>query len=61
LARNGDNVGAKMSYLSNALMENRSGLVVDGEVRLAGGDGGEIGPADSIRSGRISVRFSTAC
>lgn len=48
LARKGDKVGAKMSYLANALMENRSGLVVDGEVRLASGDGGETAAAESM-------------
>lgn len=50
LARKGDKVGAKMSYLANALMENRSGLVVDGEVRLASGDGGETAAAESMLS-----------
>lgn len=48
LARKGDKVTAKMSYLSNAMMENRSGLVVDGEVRLASGDGGETAAAESM-------------
>lgn len=48
LARKGDKVGAKMSYLANALMENRSGLVIDGEVRLASGDGGETAAAESM-------------
>ncbi|MEN9306473.1 MAG: hypothetical protein RL173_405 [Fibrobacterota bacterium] len=28
-------------------MENPNGLVVDGEVRLASGDGGETGAAES--------------
>lgn len=37
-----------MSYLANALMENRSGLVIDGEVRLASGDGGETAAAESM-------------
>jgi transposase len=45
LARKSDNTAAKPSYLGNALMENRSGLVVQGEVRLACGDGGETGAA----------------
>ena len=45
LARKGDNVAAKPSYLGNALIENRSGLVVEGEVRLASGDGGEVAAA----------------
>lgn len=45
LARKGDNLGAKPSYLGNAVMENRSGLVVEGEVRLASGDGGEVAAA----------------
>lgn len=34
-----EKVGARMSYLANAPMGKRSGLVVDGEVRLATGDG----------------------
>ena len=45
LARKGDSVAAKPSYLANALMENRSGLVVGGEVRLATKDGGETAAA----------------
>lgn len=45
LARKSDNTTAKPSYLGNALMENRSGLVVHGEVRRACADGGEIGAA----------------
>jgi transposase len=45
LARKSDNTAAKPSYLGNALMENRSGLVVQGEVRLACADGGETGAA----------------
>ena len=45
LARKGDFVAAKPSYLGNALMENRSGLVIDGEVRLAAFDGGETSAA----------------
>ena len=45
LARKSDNTTAKPSYLGNALMENRSGLVVQGEVRLACSDGGETGAA----------------
>lgn len=45
LARKGDFVAAKPSYLGNALMENRSGLVIDGEVRLAAYDGGETSAA----------------
>ena len=45
LARKGDFVAAKPSYLGNALMENRSGLVLDGEVRLAAYDGGETAAA----------------
>ena len=48
LARKGDNVGAKPSHLGNAVMENRNGLVVEGEVRLASGDGGEISVALSM-------------
>ena len=36
---------AKLSYLGNALMENRSGLVVQGEVRRTSQDGGETGAA----------------
>lgn len=42
LARKGDNLGAKPSYLGKAVMENRSGLVVEDEVRRASGplDGG---------------------
>lgn len=45
LARKSDNTTAKPSFLGNAMMENRSGLVVQGEVRLACGDGGETGAA----------------
>jgi len=45
LARKSDNTAAKPSYLGNAVMENRSGLVVQGEVRRASGDGGETGAA----------------
>jgi len=45
LARKSDNTATKPSYLGNALMENRSGLVVQGEVRLACSDGGETGAA----------------
>jgi transposase len=48
LARKGDFVAAKPSYLGNALMENRSGLVLDGEVRLAAYDGGETAAALSL-------------
>ena len=45
LARKSDNTAAKPSFLGNAMMENRSGLVVQGEVRRASGDGGETGAA----------------
>lgn len=45
LARKSDNTTAKPSFLGNAMMENRSGLVVHGEVRRACGDGGETGAA----------------
>jgi hypothetical protein len=48
LARKSDNTAAKPSYLGNALMENRSGLVVQGEIRLACADGGETGAALSM-------------
>ena len=59
LARKGDKVTAKMSYLSNAMMENRSGLVVDGEVRLASGDGGETAAAESMLYRRGGTRKIT--
>jgi hypothetical protein len=59
LARKGDKVAARMSYQSNALMENRSGLVVDGEVRLASGDGGETAAAESMLYRRGGVRRIT--
>jgi transposase len=45
LARKSDNTTAKPSFLGNAMMENRSGLVVQGEIRRACGDGGETGAA----------------
>jgi hypothetical protein len=48
LARKGDNIAAKPCYLGNTVMENRSGLVVEGDVRLAAGNGGEISAALSM-------------
>ena len=48
LARKSEATAAKLSYLANAMIENRSGLVVDGEVRLACGDGGETQAAASM-------------
>ena len=41
LARKGSNTAAKPSYLGNAMMENRSGLVVESDLRQAAGEGGE--------------------
>ena len=45
LARKSNAAPAKPSYLANAMIENRNGLVVEGEVRRAAGDGGETGAA----------------
>lgn len=45
LARKSNAAPAKLSYLANAMIENRNGLVVEGEVRRAAGDGGETGAA----------------
>jgi len=45
LARKSNAAPAKPSYLANATIENRNGLVVQGEVRRAAGDGGETGAA----------------
>ena len=43
LARKGNNQPAKLSYLANALMENRNGLIVDLRVEPATGYGERIG------------------
>ena len=43
LARKGNNQPAKLSYLANALMENRNGLIVDLRVDTANGHGERIG------------------
>lgn len=43
LARKGNNQPAKLSYLANALMENRNGLLVDLRVEPATGYGERIG------------------
>lgn len=43
LARKGNNQPAKLSYLANALMENRNGLIVDLKVEPATGYGERIG------------------
>lgn len=43
LARKGNNQPAKLSYLANALMENRSGLLVDLRVEPATGYGERVG------------------
>src|SRR5512138_233876 len=43
LARKGDNQPAKLSYLANALMENRNGLLVDLRVEPATGYGERVG------------------
>ena len=43
LARKGDNQPAKLSYLANALMENRNGLLVDLRVVPATGYGERVG------------------
>ena len=45
LARKSNAAPAKPSYLANAMVENRNGLVVEGEVRRAAGGGGETGAA----------------
>jgi transposase len=43
LARKGNNQPAKLSYLANALMENRNGLLVDLRVEPATGYGERVG------------------
>jgi transposase len=43
LARKGNNQPAKLSYLANALMENRNGLIVDLRVDPATGYGERVG------------------
>jgi len=43
LARKGNNQPAKLSYLANALMENRNGLIVDLRVEPATGYGERVG------------------
>jgi transposase len=43
LARKGNNQPAKLSYLANALMENRNGLLVDLRVEPATGFGERVG------------------
>lgn len=43
LARKGNNQPAKLSYLANALMENRNGLLVDLRVDPATGHGERVG------------------
>jgi transposase len=43
LARKGNNQPAKLSYLANALMENRNGLIVDLRVDTANGHGERVG------------------
>ena len=43
LARKGNNQAAKLSYLANALMENRNGLLVDLRVEPATGYGERVG------------------
>ena len=48
LARKSNAAPAKPSYLANAIIENRNGLVVQGKVRRAAGDGGETGAATAM-------------
>jgi transposase len=43
LARKGNNQPAKLSYLANALMEHRNGLIIDFRVDTANGHGERVG------------------
>jgi len=58
LARKGNNQPAKLSYLANALMENRNGLVVDLRIDTATGTGereGALALLDEHVEGREGV------
>jgi transposase len=58
LARKGNNQPAKLSYLANALMENRNGLIVDLRIDTASGTGereGALALLDEHVEGRAGV------
>jgi transposase len=61
LARKGNNQPAKLSYLANALMENRNGLLVDLRVEPATGYGERVGALAMLDGGPrwMAERFGT--